>query len=146
MGASDATDHAIRAFISKSLPGFPTGKWQTARPARAFPRWLKYLIYAKHEGDMYMALEETLKALADKLETSGTPDQAVDSSKLRRIRHITYVDSRLWLSDEAKIETEQEEDEMDDGTATADLRCFDKTCPQQRHRNVGEIEIKQNAR
>jgi hypothetical protein len=49
------------------------------------------------------------------------------------IRHTTYVDSRLWLPDEAKIETEQEEDEMDDGAATADLRCFDKTSPQQRH-------------
>jgi hypothetical protein len=34
----------------------------------------------------------------------------------------------------------------DDGAATADLRCFDKTCPQQRHRNIGEIEIEQNAR
>jgi hypothetical protein len=54
--------------------------------------------------------------------------------------------SSLWLADEAKIETEQEEDEMDDGAATADLRCFDKTCPQKRHRNIGEIEIEQNAR
>jgi hypothetical protein len=27
--------------------------------------------------------------------------------------------SSLWLPDEAKIETEQEEDEMDDGAATA---------------------------
>ena len=36
----------------------------------------------------------------------------------------------LWLPDEAKIETEQEEYEMDDGAPTADLRCFDKTCPQ----------------
>src|SRR5262249_37563912 len=49
----------------------------------------------------------------------------------------------LWLPDEAKIETKQEEDEMDDGSATADLRCFDKTCSQQRHRNIGEIEIEQ---
>jgi hypothetical protein len=49
--------------------------------------------------------------------------------------------SSLWLPDEAKIETEQEEDEMDDGAAPADLRRFDKTCPQQRHRNIGEIEI-----
>jgi hypothetical protein len=54
--------------------------------------------------------------------------------------------SSLWLPDEAKIETEQEEDEMDDGAATADLRCFDKTRPQQRHRNIGETEIEQNAR
>jgi hypothetical protein len=52
----------------------------------------------------------------------------------------------LWLPDEAKIETEQEEDEMDDGPSTADLWCFDKICSQQRHRNVGEIEIEQNAR
>jgi len=51
-----------------------------------------------------------------------------------------------WLLDEAKIETEQEEDEMDDGAGAADLGCFDKTCTQQRHRNVGEIEIEQNAR
>ena len=56
------------------------------------------------------------------------------------------IRSSLWLADEAKIETEQEEDEMDDGAATADLRCSDKTCPQQRHRNIGEIEIEQNAR
>jgi len=49
--------------------------------------------------------------------------------------------SSLWLPEEAKIETEQEEDEMDDGAAPADLRCFDETCPQQRHRNIGEIEI-----
>jgi hypothetical protein len=34
----------------------------------------------------------------------------------------------------------------DDGAATADLGCFDKTCLQQRHRSIGEIEIKQNAR
>jgi hypothetical protein len=48
--------------------------------------------------------------------------------------------------DEAEIETEQEENEMDDGTATADLGCFDKTCSQKRHRNIGEIEIEQDAR
>jgi hypothetical protein len=35
----------------------------------------------------------------------------------------------LWLPDEAEIETEQEEDEMDDGATPADLRCFDKICP-----------------
>src|SRR5262245_43237623 len=52
----------------------------------------------------------------------------------------------LWLPDEAKIETKQEEDEMDDGAATADLRCFDKTCSQQRHRNIGEIRREQNSR
>ena len=63
---------------------------------------------------------------------------------LERIREPSS--SNLRFSDEAKIETEQEEDEMDDGAATADLRCFDKTCPQQRHRNIGEIEIEQNAR
>ena len=57
-----------------------------------------------------------------------------------------HVVSRLLLPDETKIETEQEEDEMDDGAATADLRCFDETCPQQRHRYIGEIEIEQNAR
>src|SRR6516165_3198248 len=51
----------------------------------------------------------------------------------------------LWPPDEAKIETEHEEDEMDDGAASADLGCFDKTRPQQRHRNIGEIEIEQNA-
>jgi hypothetical protein len=28
---------------------------------------------------------------------------------------------------------------MDDGTATADLGCFDKTCPQKRHRNIDSI-------
>ena len=39
-----------------------------------------------------------------------------------------------------KIETEQEEDEMDDGAATADLSCLDKTCPQQRHRNIGDLQ------
>jgi hypothetical protein len=40
-----------------------------------------------------------------------------------------------------KLQTEQEKDQMDDGAATAELRCFDKTCPQQRHGNTGEIEI-----
>jgi len=35
---------------------------------------------------------------------------------------------------------------MDDGADAADLRCFDKTCPQQRYRNIGEVEIEQNAR
>lgn len=34
---------------------------------------------------------------------------------------------------------------MDDGAAAADLRGFDKTCSEQRHRNRGEIEIEQNA-
>ena len=48
--------------------------------------------------------------------------------------------------DEAEIKTEQEENEMDDGTATADLGCFDKNCPQKRHRNIGEIEIEQGTR
>ena len=52
----------------------------------------------------------------------------------------------LWLPDEAKIKADQEENEMDDGTATADLWCFDKLRPQQRHRDIGEIEIEQNAR
>ena len=47
----------------------------------------------------------------------------------------------FWPSDEAKMETEHEEDEMDDGAASADLGCFDKTRPQQRYRNIGEIEI-----
>jgi hypothetical protein len=54
--------------------------------------------------------------------------------------------SSLWLLNEPKIETEQEEDEMDDRADTADLRCFDKIRPQQRHRNIGEIEIEQDAR
>src|SRR4051812_5961686 len=30
----------------------------------------------------------------------------------------------LWSPKEVKIKTDQEEDEMDDGAATADLRCF----------------------
>jgi hypothetical protein len=51
----------------------------------------------------------------------------------------------LWPPDEAKIEAEHEEDEMNDRAASADLGCFDKTCPQQRHGNIGEIEIEQNA-
>src|SRR5215470_8581217 len=42
-------------------------------------------------------------------------------------REILMFVSSPWLPDEAKIETEQEEDEMYDGPATADLRCFDKT-------------------
>jgi len=54
--------------------------------------------------------------------------------------------SGFWLRDKAEIETEQEEDEVDDGAATADLRSFDKARPQQRHRNIGEIEIEQNTR
>src|SRR5262245_8083866 len=33
-----------------------------------------------------------------------------------------------------------------EGQGTADLGCFDKARPQQRHRNIGEIEIEQNAR
>jgi hypothetical protein len=43
--------------------------------------------------------------------------------------------SRRYLPDETKIEQskKQEEDEMDDGAATADLRCFDKICSQKRH-------------
>src|SRR5262245_36556608 len=52
--------------------------------------------------------------------------------------HVLTVRSNVRFRghpDEAKIETEQEEDEMDDGAATADLRCFDKACPQQRHRH-----------
>ncbi|HXX50473.1 MAG TPA: hypothetical protein VEI98_04185 [Xanthobacteraceae bacterium] len=35
---------------------------------------------------------------------------------------------------------------MNDGATSADLRRFDKTRPQQRHRNVCKIEIEQNAR
>ena len=54
--------------------------------------------------------------------------------------------ARALATANSLMRQEQEEDEMDDGAATADLRCFDKTCPQQRHRNIGEIEIEQNAR
>jgi hypothetical protein len=56
----------------------------------------------------------------------------------------TWIVSSLWLPREAKVETEQEEDEMDDRADAADPWCFDQTCSQQRHRNAGEIEIKQN--
>ena len=51
----------------------------------------------------------------------------------------------LWPPCETKIETEHEENEMDDRAAGADLGGFDKTCPQQGYRNIGEIEIEQNA-
>jgi hypothetical protein len=37
--------------------------------------------------------------------------------------------SSPWLADEAKIETAEEEDEMDDGATAADSGCFDKTRP-----------------
>jgi hypothetical protein len=47
----------------------------------------------------------------------------------------------LSSPDEAKIKTEHEENEMNDGAASTDLGRFDKTRPQQRHRNIGEIEI-----
>ncbi len=57
-----------------------------------------------------------------------------------RLRTRMASVSSLWLPDEIKIETELVEDEMDDGAANGDPRCFDKTCPQQRHRNIGEIE------
>jgi hypothetical protein len=43
--------------------------------------------------------------------------------------------SSLWLPHEAKIEREQEEDEMDDRADTDNPGCFDETCSQQRHRN-----------
>ncbi len=48
----------------------------------------------------------------------------------------THTASNLWLADEAKIETEQEEYEMDDSAVPADLGCLDKTCPQHRHRRT----------
>jgi hypothetical protein len=51
----------------------------------------------------------------------------------------------LWLPDEAKIGTQQREDEMDDGAVTTDPMCFDKTCSQDRHRNIGQMEIEQKA-
>jgi hypothetical protein len=58
---------------------------------------------------------------------------------------VENVGFRLWswLSNKTKIEARQEEDEMDDGAATADLRRLDKTCAQQRHRNIGEIEYEE---
>jgi hypothetical protein len=62
------------------------------------------------------------------------------------VNGVTCASSLFWLPDEAKVETEQEEDEMDDGATTADLRCFDETCPQERHRYISKIEIEQNAR
>jgi len=62
---------------------------------------------------------------------------------MRNLRVLVMSDFllSLWPPDEAKIETEHEEDEMDDGAASADLGCFDKIRPQERHRNIGEIEI-----
>jgi len=57
---------------------------------------------------------------------------------------LAYV-SNPWPSDEAKIETDQEEDEMNDRAVSADVGCLDETGPQQRHRNIGEIEIEQYA-
>ncbi len=56
------------------------------------------------------------------------------------------IASRLWLADEAKMEAEQEENEMDGGAAAADLRRFDEACPKQRHRKARKIEIEQNPR
>jgi hypothetical protein len=32
---------------------------------------------------------------------------------------------------------------MNDRTTTADLGCFNKTCAQERHRNIGEKKIEQ---
>ena len=61
-----------------------------------------------------------------------------------RPRHIGLV-LNLLLPDKAKIEIGQEEEKMDDGAASADPGCFNKTCAQQRHRNIGEIEVEQNA-
>jgi hypothetical protein len=64
---------------------------------------------------------------------------------MEQVHRDVSVSSR-WLPDEAKIETKQEEDEMHDGATTADLRCFDKTCAQQRHRNIGEIKVEHRTR
>ena len=51
----------------------------------------------------------------------------------RRGRKRTGLVSSLWLADEAKKETDQKEYEMHDGATTTNLRCFDKTRPQQRY-------------
>jgi len=69
-------------------------------------------------------------------------DRLTLAASLGQTNDFAVEVSRLWFPDEAKVETEQEKDEMDDGAATTDLRCFDKARPQQRHRNIGEIEIK----
>ena len=58
---------------------------------------------------------------------------ALKARQIQNLRDLTcpsYRLSTLWLPDEAKIETEQEEDQMDEGATPADLRRFDKICPQ----------------
>jgi hypothetical protein len=83
-----------------------------------------------------LAVLDSIDIYDDKFEVEG----GIEEGKL-----IGKVEiSGLRLLDETKIETEQEEDEMDDGAASADLGCFDKTGPQQRHRNICEIEIEQD--
>jgi hypothetical protein len=76
---------------------------------------------------------------------SANHDPVADLNIARVARGIPAFVLRLWPSYEAKIETEHEENEMDEGAASADLGCFDKTCPQQGQRNIGEKEIEQNA-
>src|SRR6516164_9645775 len=49
-------------------------------------------------------------------------------------------------ADEAEIKAEQEEYEMDDRAVGAQPGAFDNTRPQHTHRDIGEIEIEQNAR
>ena len=53
--------------------------------------------------------------------------------------------SRLRLPDEAEIEADQEQDEMNERAIGTDLGRFDKARSQERHRDIGQIQIEQDA-
>jgi hypothetical protein len=74
---------------------------------------------------------------------SGRRAVAIDPSllpgALSALRHA--VASYLRLLDPAKIETQQEEDEMHDGAGATQRRRLNEICSQQRHRNFGAVEV-----
>src|SRR5262245_37796828 len=77
---------------------------------------------------------------------SKAGERAGASEMTHRGRRLQRRCLRFWLAEEAKIETQQKQDEVDDGTAGADHWCFDKACADQRYRHIGEVEIDKYAR
>jgi hypothetical protein len=50
------------------------------------------------------------------------------------------------LPQEPEIEAQQEQDEVDEGSAGADCRRLDKVRAEQGHGNIREVEIEEDAR
>jgi hypothetical protein len=57
------------------------------------------------------------------------------------LRSSLSPDVRFRFSDKAEVQANRKEEKVNKGTHSADLRCLDDICSEQRDRNVCEVEI-----